>query len=413
MERSVLPICFPEIGGGGVKLTVKTTASIKLEGKSERIVFDDDIKGFGLRIREGGSQSWIYQYRVGSKQRRMVLGSAKSVHLSVARENASRLEARVRLGGDPAMDKETARRSADETFGVLVDQYLAARQSKWRANTEREVRRHLTKYAKSLHRFPITAVSQLNISNLLDDLAKESGDATSNRVRANLSTFFSWAIKKGVDLPKGNVASHTEKQKENSRTRVLSDNELKTIWNACDDDAFGAIVRLLLLTGQRKSEIGFLRWDEVRDEQIVLPGERTKNKRAHSLPLTDAVKEILDKFRVDNRTHVFGRYDTGFGGWNTAKLELDARVAKAGKIEHWTLHDLRRTAATRMAELGVQPHIIEAVLNHVSGHQGGVAGIYNRATYDKEKRDALNLWAEHVVALVEGRKAIVVPMKRA
>jgi hypothetical protein len=196
MERSALPICFPGIGGGGVKFTVKTTAGVKLDGKSERIVFDDDIKGFGLRVRAGGSKTWIYQYRIASKQRRMVLGSATSVPLTIARENAGRLEARVKLGGDPAMDKETARRRADETFGILVDQYLAARQSKWRANTEREVRRHLTKYAKSLHRFPIAAVSQLNISNLLDNLAKESGDATSNRVRANLSTFFSWAIKK-------------------------------------------------------------------------------------------------------------------------------------------------------------------------------------------------------------------------
>jgi integrase len=394
-----------------MQFTVKTTASIKLEGKTERIVFDGDIKGFGLRLREGGSRTWIYQYRIGSKQRRMVLGSAKSVPLSVARENAGRLEAKVKLGGDPAMDKETARRSADETFGVLVEQYLAARQSKWRPNTEREVRRHLTKYAKSLHRFPIAAVSQKNISDLLDNL---NGDATRNRVRANLSTFFSWTIKKGIDLPRGNVASYTEKQKENSRTRVLSDNELRTIWRACRDDAFGAIVKLLLLTGQRKSEIGFLRWDEVHDEQIALPAARTKNKRDHVVPLSDDAKAILDKFRVDGRTHVFGRYDTGFGGWNTAKLELDARIAKAGKpLEHWTLYDLRRTAARRMADLGVQPHIVEAVLNHVSGHKAGVAGIYNRARYDKEKRAALNLWAEHVMALVEGRKAVVVPMKRA
>jgi integrase len=396
-----------------VQFTVKKTDGVALEGKSERIVFDDDIKGFGLRLREGGSRTWIYQYRIGSKQRRMVLGSATSVPLSVARKNAGELEARVKLGGDPAMDKETARRSADETFGILVDQYLAARESKWRPNTEREVRRHLTKYAKSLHRFPIAAVSQLNISNLLDSLAKESGDATSNRVRANLSTFFSWVIKKGIDLPKGNIASYTEKQKENSRTRVLSDGELKTIWGACRDDAFGAILKLLLLTGQRKSEIGFLRWDEIRDEHILLLGARTKNKRDHVVPLSDAAKTILEKFRVDSRTHVFGRYDTGFGGWNAGKLELDASIAKGRKaLEHWTLHDLRRTAATRMAELGVQPHIVEAVLNHVSGHKRGVAGIYNRATYDKEKREALNLWAEHVIALVEDRKAKVLPLKR-
>jgi integrase len=122
----------------------------------------------------------------------------------------------------------------------------------------------------------------------------------------------------------------------------------------------------------------------------------------------------LNHYRADSRTHVFGRYDTGFQGWNTAKDELDARIAEHGKpLAHWTVHDLRRTVATRMAELGIQPHIIEAVLNHVSGHKGGIAGVYNRATYDREKREALNLWAEHLMAIVEGRKAIVVPIKRA
>ena len=245
---------------------------------------------------------------------------------------------------------------------------------------------------KPLHRLPIAAVSQLNIPNLLDNIAKESGEIASNRLRANLSAFFSWAIKRGIDLPKGNVVSHTEKRKENSRTRVLSDSELKAVWNACPDNGFGAAVKLLLLTGQRRTEIAALRWDEVHDEKILLPGERTKNARDHTVPLSDAAKAILDKFRGGDRTCVFGRYDTGFKSCAIAKRELDSRIAKAGKpLDHWTLHDLRRTVATRIADLGVQPHIIEAVLNHVSGHKAGVAGIYNRAAYDKEKREALNL----------------------
>jgi integrase len=195
---------------------------------------------------------------------------------------------------------------------------------------------------------------------------------------------------------------------------VLTDAELRTIWKACGDDDYGAVVKLLVLTGQRANEIGELHWDEVHDEQILLPGERTKNGRAHVIPLSDTAKDILGKIESKSRTYVFGRDDSGFQGWSKAKERIDARIAKAGKpLEHWTLHDLRRTAATRMADLGVQPHIIEAVLNHASGHKGGVAGIYNRATYDKEKRAALNLWAEHVLATVEGRKAVVVPLKRA
>jgi integrase len=295
---------------------------------------------------------------------------------------------------------------------------LAARKREWRPKTIKQNDRHLNKYAKPLHRIPIAAVSQRNVANLLNNIADKAGDVTANRVRSSLSAFFGWVIKEGIRLPEGNVAASTNEREEKSRERVLSDTELKAIWVACSDNDFGAILKLLILTGQRKSEIGSLRWDEVHDEEIALPGARTKNKRAHIVPLSDAAKTVLNQFQRDGRDCVFGRSDTGFGGWNEAKKALDARIAAAGApLLHWTQHDLRRTVATKMADsppkgLGIQPHIIEAVLNHVSGHKGGVAGIYNRATYDKEKREALNLWAEHVMALVEGRKAVVVPMKK-
>jgi len=152
----------------------------------------------------------------------------------------------------------------------------------------------------------------------------------------------------------------------------------------------------------------------VQNEQIELPGERTKKGRPHIIPLSEPAKAILAKFPRDDRGCVFGRDSTGFSGWSKAREKIDRRIAEAGKpLDHWTPHDLRRTVATQMAGLGIQPHIIEAVLNHVSGHKAGVAGIYNRATYDKEKREALNLWGEHVLALVEGRAATVVPLKRA
>jgi len=397
-----------------VNLTVKKIAELKLPpGSNDAVFWDDDIAGFGIRIREGGSRTWIYRYRRGSKQRSMRLGSAKSVPLSIARKNASDLEAEVRLGGDPALKNQTADLNADNTFGVLANQYLEARKSKWRPKSHAQNQRHLLKYAKPLHRLPITAVSQRNVANLLNTITEESGEATSNRLRSTLCSLFGWVIKEGIRLPEGNVASYTNKHQEKSRDRVLTDAELKVIWEACPESDFGAIIRLLVLTGQRANEIGGLQWDEVHDEQIVLPSQRTKNKRTHIVPLGDSARAILSQFRKDGRTHVFGRVDSaGFDGWGFAKRTLDGRIAKAKPLAHWTVHDLRRTVATRMAELGVQPHIIEAVLNHVSGHKGGIAGVYNRATYDKEKREALNLWAEHVMALVEGRKATVVPMKK-
>ncbi len=398
-----------------MRLTVKTADGLKLpRGKIDHIEFDDDIPGFGVRLREGGSRTWIYQYRIGSKQRRMVLGSAKSVPLALARENASKLEAKIRLGGDPAMDKQTARRDADNTFGALVGRYLEERKSEWRPRSEAEIRRHLVVHAKPLHRFPIAAVSQRDVASLFTDLAKGAGDVTSNRVRASVCAFLGWIIREGIRLPEGNVASYTNKREEKSRDRVLSDRELRTIWTACLDDDYGAVLKLLMLTGQRANEIAELRWDELHDDQIALPAERTKNHRAHIVPLSEATKAILTAFSSKDRTYVFGRDDTGFQGWSKAKEKIDARVAEAGaNLPHWTPHDFRRTVATRMAELGVQPHVIEAVLNHVSGHKSGVAGIYNRATYDKEKREALNLWAEHLLAIIEGRKAVVVLMKRA
>jgi integrase len=398
-----------------MKFTVKNTGSLQLPaGSSDYVWWDDDITGFGMRLRAGGTRNWIYRYRIGSKQRSLILGSATSVPLALARKNASKLEARVRLSEDPALDRQNARLEADNTFGVLAAQYLEARKSKLRPSSYKDVERHLTKYAKPLHRAPMTAVSQRNVANLLNGIAKDSGDVTANRLRASLSALFGWVIKEGIRLPEGNVASYTNKREEKSRERVLSYAELKAIWNACPDNFYGAAIRLLILTGQRKSEIGLLQRNEVHDEQIVLPANRTKNGRTHIVPLSDPARAILDRFRDDGRKYVLGRDDTGFWGWNPGKQALDARIANAGKLlEHWTVHDIRRTVATRMAELGVHPHIIEAVLNHVSGHKGGVAGIYNRATYDKEKREALNLWADHVMATVEGRAGTVVPLRRA
>jgi integrase len=394
-----------------MNFTDRNTARLELPaGSNDCVWWDDDIAGFGIRLRAGGTRNWIYRYRNGSKQRSLILGSATSVPLSVARKNASTLEARVRLGEDPALDRQNAKIEADNTFGVLAAQYLEARKPNWRANTYRDNERYLIKYSKPLHRVPIAAISQRNVANLLNSVAKDAGNVAANRLRSAVAAFFGWVIGEGIRLPEGNVASYTNKREEKSRERVLTDAELRAIWTNCSDSDFGAIVRLLILTGQRRSEIGSLRWDEVHEDRLVLAASRVKNKRSHTVPLSDEAQTIFSQFRRDGRQYVFGPRDGGFGDWSKSKIALDARCAKVGE---WTLHDIRRSVATRMAELGVQPHIIEAVLNHVSGHKGGVAGIYNRATYDKEKREALNLWAEHVTALVEGRKATVVPMKRA
>jgi integrase len=403
-----------------MKLTLRNAAALTLPpGKSDYIYFDDDIAGFGLRIREGGSRSWIYQYRVGAKQRRLVIGSARAVPLPLARENAGRLEAEIRLGGDPAMKKEVGRHEAEHTFGALADQYLQAHMSSWRPVTASIVTRHLKVYAKSLGHMPITAISQRNVANLLNTVAASvrgrriglTGDVSANRLRASLSAMFAWVMGEGVRLPEGNPASHTNVREEKARDRVLSDDELKIIWNAAGDGNYGCILRLLMLTGQRADEIGGLQWGEIAGDKIELPAARTKNKRAHTVPLSEPALAILAGVKRGDRIYVFGRTATApFSGWSKAKRKL---AAHTGALPPWTVHDLRRTCATGMADIGIQPHIIEAVLNHVSGHKAGVAGVYNRSSYDREKRAALSLWAEHVLAVVEGRATRVVPLKRA
>jgi integrase len=186
------------------------------------------------------------------------------------------------------------------------------------------------------------------------------------------------------------------------RERQLSDAELSAIWNAAPASDYGRIVRLLMLTAQRRDEIGSLSWSEIEPPDdpakalIALPAARTKNGRPHDVPLSRPALAILeDCTQRGTRDLVFGEGLGGYSGWSRSKDAID----KAAKLKTpWTLHDLRRTAATRMADLGVQPHVIEAILNHVSGHKSGVAGIYNRSTYATEKRAALDLWANHVLS---------------
>jgi integrase len=188
------------------------------------------------------------------------------------------------------------------------------------------------------------------------------------------------------------------------RDRVLSDSELKTIWAACDDsDDFGRIVRLLILTGARRQEIGGLKWDEIDFEtgMLALPATRTKNHRAHELALPAAALEIL-RSTPHRRDYVFGDVGPGFTSWSNATEALKRGIS--APLPPWRLHDIRRSTATHMAEIGVAPHIVEAILNHVSGHKGGIAGIYNKATYAEQTRIALAKWADHVEALITGKR---------
>jgi integrase len=408
-------------------------------GKSERIIFDDDVPGFGLRIREQGSRTFIFQYKLGTKQRRMALGAATALGVTKVRKIAERLHARVKLGEDPASDKADAKASAARTFKAVADEYLEQRRDdlskgRLRERTYPDLERHLLKHSKPLHELQLAKISRADVASVLVSVTKNSGTVTANRVRTTLSTFFSWAMGQGITDT--NPVVGTSRHEEQSRERVLAPAELRVIWNALDNDDFGAIMKLLALTGQRAAEIAGLTRPEIADGAIVLSGERTKNHRPHTVPLSDAAAAIIEaQPKRNNRDLIFGRGEKPFSGWSNCKERLDAKIKKTngGKaIPHWTPHDLRRTFATyaggglpehqlkkliprdqeAAAGLGIQPHVIEAVLNHVSGHKAGVAGTYNRSTYAREKKAALDLWADRLVAIVEDRVSNVTPLRR-
>ena len=377
-----------------MRLTDAAVAALKVpDGKSEIIAFDSDLAGFGVRVRKGGSRRFVFQYKLNGTNRRVTF---KEVNVKRARAAAQILAAKVTLGSDPALEKEAAHDAAGDTFKRCLERYLARPQGRRRDSTLREIRRHLERNLAPLHRLHLKKIDRRRVADELARLTIESGATQSNRTRASLSKFLNWCIGEGyADM---NVALQTNKNEEVARDRVLDDSELKTVWNALpkSGDDYGDIIRLLVLCGQRLREISELRWSEVDLDKatITLPPSRTKNHRQHIVPLSAPAQAILKERERGDRDLVFGRGAKGFGGWTKSKARLDERAKLS---QPWIHHDIRRSAATGLARLGVLPHTVEAVLGHVSGFRAGVASTYNKYAYETEKRQALDLWGKHII----------------
>ncbi len=422
-----------------MELTKENVGQLRLPaGKTDHIEFDDKVPGFGVRIRAGGKRTWIFQYRVGTKQRRLKLGVVGALDADKARALAKKKHAEVELGGDPQADKVKARADAHVTLLAVAKQYLAFKLDKLKPKGSKEQKRYLEEgyYWKPLHGLQIGKVTRGDVAAQLRKIAAESGGYAANRAQAALSAMYTWAIKEGLcgDDPANPVANTNKQAKEAKRTRVLRDHELAEIWIvALSAGEYGRILRILMLTGQRREEIGGLRppeidlgnWDDDFGKRLItLPAERTKNGLPHEIPLSDSVIDILKGCpRREGRQFLFGSRKGPFSGYAKAKAALDAGIVQARVELHgdeapllvpWRHHDLRRTFATKMGEdLGIQPHIVEAILNHVSGEaKRGVAGVYNHAIYRKEKAQALTLWAHHVASIVAGGTSNVRPLRK-
>ena len=373
-------------------------------GKPDVILWDDDLPGFGLRIRNG-KRTWVFQYKIGERQHRIRLGGSE-LDCNRARQFAESQrgkvsEAKLGHGVDPAIEREKIKAESKpkpkgKTLASLITEYLDAKVDSMRARSYTETKRHLEKHFAPLHNLALANIQRADVAARVREIAKASGPVAANRSRASLSAMFTWAI--GEGLCDQNPVAGTNKQEENGpRERSLSDGEAATVWLAAPEDDYGRIVRLILLTGCRRNEISSLQWPEIdlKAKTITFPGERTKNKQTHIVPLSDAAVAILkDIPQRANRDFVFGIGKGGYSGWANSKAELDELVALK---EDWTLHDLRRTVRTGLGKLGVQPHVAEAVLNHLPPK---LIRTYDRNTYEAEKRDALDKWASHLTVAI-------------
>jgi integrase len=368
------------------KITKSTVEKLGLNS----VMWDSALSGFGAR-RQLRHVHYLLRYRINGKQRFLTIGKHGMWTPDTARTEAKRLLGLVASKVDPASERVRP----VETVSAEIERYLERKRASLKPRSFDALQRHLRFRCKPLHHLRLGEIDRRTIAQTLAEIESGSGPVARNRIRSSLSAFFAWAIREGLAETNPVLGTATADEGQ-GRDRALSEAELRAIWDALrQDHPFSDIIRLLILTAQRREEIGGLRWAEIDFDRglIVLGPERTKNKRLHELPISTQVRAILER-QPRNGEFVWGRRWTN---WSAAKAQLDLRTK--GNINPWRLHDCRRTAATMMAELGTQPHHVETVLNHVSGFRAGVAGIYVRAKFEDQIRQALQQWADYVDSL--------------
>lgn len=409
-------------------LTAVAVEKMKPPAEGQVDHYDAGFPGLALRISHGGARTWTYKLRAHGRQRKMTLGTYPAMTLAEARAAWREAKAAVDRGEDPASTKAEARRKDPDTVRSVAEDFIT-KYARPRNRTADEVARmfalHL--YPK-LGARPIAKVTRRDLLDLLDGIEAKASGARANRVLANVRRMFSWAVERGI-IEASPAADVRAPGQETARDRVLTDDEVAAFLRACEamGEPFGPLFRLLLLTGQRREEVAALPWAELDLAGALwhLPAARTKNKRASDVPLAAQSVALLEglmrrsplvfpaSFSRDG--HSEPRPLSGFG---RAKERLDvamlAELRKAdpeAALPDWRLHDLRRTAASGMARLGIAIHVVEKMLNHVSGTISGVAAVYNRHSYADEMRAAAQAWGNYLDSLRAEKPANVVRME--
>ena len=403
------------------KLTDAAVSRLKSPATGQIDYWDALTPGFGVRISRGGTRTWLVQARVlkngAWKQTRITLGHYPAMTLAEAREAARDALKEAQAGKDPRgrakQDRASLEKASRDTWAALAEIFLSKypKSEGLRETTIRDYHRALQgPDVQDWADRPIATITRKDIRGKLDTVV-ERAPIHANRLRSYWGKFFGWLLEKDwVEVnPVQGVARPVP---ERSRDRFLTEQEIPIIWQALDaaGPAFADMLKMLLLTGQREGEIAALRWSEVVDldgenPRIELAPERTKNHRPHIIPLSPQAVEIMRaQPRFKGGVYVFtsGGGKTHIKGFSKGKSKIDAALAKVEvAIPPWRIHDLRRTVATGLSEwLDVEPHIVESILNHISGTMAGVAGTYNRAKYLPRRKTTLSLWANHIDELL-------------
>lgn len=418
-----------------VELTDKFVQSAKCVSGRKTDYFDTVVKGLVLRTSLGGQKSWYAVYGPPAKRQWLKLGTYPEVPLGSekgARQRAKDTRAKVGDGGDPVADKKALQ--ASQTVADLVENYITRRTSTKRSSDE--IARRLRKNVKDvIGDLKLADLHRRDITKCIDGVKDRGAHIEANRVFEDVRAMVRWAKGRG-DLDDNLVEGMAKPTETTERDRVLDSDEIRTMWTALPDaemrESTRRILRLCLVTLQRVGEVAGMVRDEIDLDQHLwtIPAARAKNKREHSVPLSEMAVTIIREqiAAVDAMDERKDRTPTPFifPGPGSRAAVTAASIPKAVKREEitkrgtaiimgiapWTPHDLRRTAATGMEEIGISPFIIGHVLNHVSATRASITSrVYARYDYAKEKREALDLWADRLASILNGG-ADVVPLRR-
>ena len=414
----MLPLArFFPWGNGMAKDLTALGVSAEKPGSTRREVADGKVRGLYLIVQPSGKKSWALRYRLeDGTSRKHTLGSFPGVGLEAARRLANGAITVVAAKGDPAAERARARKAArepkdHELVENVVERFIERYAKKHTRETSwMEAQRLLNvELVKTWRGRPLSEIKKSDIHAILDRILDRGSPIAANRALAGvMGRMFSWSVEREI-IGVSPCSGIKPPSPARNRDRVLTDNELRLVWDACVNIGwpFGPLLQLLILTGQRRNEVGGMTWPEL-DMTLKLwqlPKGRVKNDKGHTVPLSKPALDIVETLPrvVSKADFVFSTTGlSAVSGFTNAKERLD-RIVAAGAgtdIPDWTIHDLRRTLASGCARLGVAPQVVEAILNHKSGTIRGVAAVYNRYDHFAEKRAALDLWGRHVEALV-------------